>query len=91
MNQSNPEKMTMNHLHRIVKDLSVKENFQEAQIRENRKQLLNKIKRVQELRCLSSIRSGYFLKMNSSNVSIISQLPFMNQNNFHWDWEFLRI
>lgn len=83
MNQSNPEKMTMNHLHRIVKDLSVKENFQEAQIRENRKQLLNKIKRVQELRCLSSIRSGYFLKMNSSNVSIISQLPFMNQNNFH--------
>lgn len=83
MDQPNQEKMTMNYLHGIVKDLSVKENFQEAQIKENRKQLLTKIKRVQELRCLSSLRSGYFLKLNSSNVSYVSQLPFMNQNNFH--------
>lgn len=80
MNESTSEKLTVIKLHETVKNLSVKENFVLSEIKENRKQLNSKVKKCQELRGLASLRSGYFLKMNSSNVSSISQLPFLNQN-----------
>ncbi|OHT00119.1 hypothetical protein TRFO_08114 [Tritrichomonas foetus] len=75
--------LKMAELHDLVKELSITENFQANQIRDNRKNLLNKIKRVQELRCLASIRSGYFLRMNSSDAEYVSQLPFMNSKKLN--------
>ena len=77
------ESLRMIHTHEQVKDISVTENFQAEEIKNGRKQLLNKMKKVQEMRSMASIRSGFFLKLNSSNAQMVSKLPFMDNSQLH--------
>ncbi|OHT06663.1 hypothetical protein TRFO_25191 [Tritrichomonas foetus] len=72
----------LNDYHAQVKEISAYADFHAGELRVNRKDLLNAVKLAQELRCFTSIRTCYFLKLTSSNVKDIAQLPFMKPNGY---------
>ena len=70
----------LNDYHAQVKDISAYADFHAAELRANRRDLLNIVKQTQELRCFTSIQMCYFLKLTPLNVRDISQLPFIKPN-----------
>lgn len=72
-----PADRQLPEFHSEVKEITAQVSNQSDTLRNNRKALLQKIKEIQEIRALTSIRSGYFLRMTPNNVQDFSQLPFM--------------
>ena len=70
----------LNDYHAQVKDISAYADFHAGQLRSNRRDLLNTVKETQELRCFTSLQMCYILKLTTSNVRDICQLPFMKPN-----------
>jgi hypothetical protein len=62
--------------HRRCRALNDSILFQEEQIRISRQQYLDRVNFVQAQRCLSSLRSGFCLRISASNVRDIIHLPF---------------
>jgi hypothetical protein len=54
--------------HRQCREISATAMFQEEEIRLSREQFLERVDFMQEQRCLTSLRSGYCLRMTNSNV-----------------------
>ncbi|KAH0784976.1 hypothetical protein GPJ56_010922 [Histomonas meleagridis] len=77
-----PIKRELVDFHRQAKEVGATTTLKNHELTNLRKKLLNKVKSLQEIRCLTSLRTGYFLKLSSSNVQSTSQLPFMKPNGF---------
>ena len=67
----------MNDFHREVKEISAFGTYQNNALKNARKLLLQKVKQSQEMRCLTSLRYGYYMKMSAFNVTQFANLPFM--------------
>jgi hypothetical protein len=78
-----PSIRALNDFHSQVRDISASQSVQATEFRNARRILLQKVKEAQELKALTSIRAGYYLKLSSSNASDFIKLPFMNQRNLH--------
>lgn len=72
-----PTNRQLPDFHKEVKEITAQVMNQNSTLKEGRRRLLSKVKEIQEKRALTSIRSGYFLRMTSSNVQTFIQLPFM--------------
>ena len=70
-------------LHKEVKEIMNSIKLQSEELKTNRKQLLDAAKKAQDLKCVSSLRSGYFLHISAYDAQQISQLPFVQPENFH--------
>ena len=70
----------LNDYHAQVKDISAYSDFHANELRVNRRDLLNSVKKAQELRCFTSLRTCYFLKLTPANAPNIAKLPFMRPN-----------
>ena len=68
--------------HRESKEIMTSINTQTEKIKTCRKKLLDSAKKAQDLKCISSLRSGYFLLINGDNAKEFSQLPFVQSENF---------
>ena len=68
--------------HRESKEIMTSINTQTEKIKNSRKKLLDSAKKAQDLKCISSLRSGYFLLINGDNAKEFSQLPFIQSENF---------
>lgn len=63
--------------HKECVEIGETANFQHNEILTARANFLDKVKLTQERRCLTSLRSGYCLRMKTREVQAVSQLPFM--------------
>ena len=70
-------------LHKEVKEIMNSIKLQTEEIKTNRKQLLDASKKAQDLNCISSLRSGYFLHISAYDAQQISELPFVQPENFN--------
>ena len=67
----------MNDFHKEVKEISAFGSYQNTALKNARRLLLDKVKHSQEMRCLTSLRYGYYMKMSAFNVTQFANLPFM--------------
>ena len=68
--------------HEQCQQISTTRKYQLSEIESIRKDLLTRAKKTQEKRCLTSLRSGYCLKMQSDNVNNFLKLPFLRPDDF---------
>ncbi|OHS94584.1 hypothetical protein TRFO_39225 [Tritrichomonas foetus] len=68
--------------HEECREIDTTRTFQLSEISSARRDLLNKAKTTQEKRCLTSLRSGYCLRMTSQNVRDFVLLPFIRPDGF---------
>jgi len=64
-------------LHVKAKEIEAILKREDIEISYARQTLMEKMEMIQDLRCLTSIRSGFFLRMTMHNVSSWVKLPFM--------------
>ncbi|EAY12010.1 hypothetical protein TVAG_271930 [Trichomonas vaginalis G3] len=66
---------------RETKEIMASIRLQEDEIKSNRKELFESIKKTQEMKCIYSLSSGYFLHIND-NIQQIANLPFVQPGKF---------
>ncbi|OHT10245.1 hypothetical protein TRFO_04249 [Tritrichomonas foetus] len=69
--------LSLAEYHAECREIDTTCKFQLNEIASSRQGLLEKAKETQEKRCLTSLRSGYCLRMTTQNVKDFSQLPFI--------------
>lgn len=66
--------------HQQAKGISAKIAEKTEELKEARIKLLAEMKKLQELKCFTSITSGFFLKLSITNFHQIIQLPFIKSD-----------
>lgn len=72
----------MPDLQREIKEVMASIRLQEDEIKMNRKELLEVIKKTQDMKCIYSLSSGYFLHIKKENALQIANLPFVQPGKF---------
>lgn len=70
-------------------EIETTQKYQLTEIAANRKTLLKKAKSTQEYRCLTSLRSGYCLRMTLQSVKSFVQLSFIRPEGFFVNDQFV--
>ena len=73
-----PVSRTLQDFHKEVKEINSRKEEQSSEISRCKKVLLENIKKLQALSYQSIARSGYFMRMTSSNSEHLMRLPFMS-------------
>lgn len=68
---------TVHEYHKECIEIGETGNFQQNEILANRNLFREKAKLTQEKRCLTSLRSGYYLRMGKNQVKKFAKLPFI--------------
>ena len=80
---------TVKSYHDECIEIDTTQKYQLTEIAANRRTLLKKAKSTQEYRCLTSLRSGYCLRMTSQSVTSFVQLPFIRPEGFFVNDQFV--
>ena len=67
-------------LHETVSNIGSALEHKQEEVKIVQQKLQNKSNRIQDLRCLITLRSGYYLRMTANNAVIDPKLSYMNNN-----------